>query len=129
MHHDRVYQALDVSIESSIGLRAMAANAESLLQIMEGGDTKLAQDTATAAVTPTDENQSPVAQHQLSHRVQEAAGAARAQSVAVDDVARQLNQIAALIVQNREDVQSAWAATQQLEKTAAELEALVRYFE
>lgn len=57
------------------------------------------------------------------------AGAARVQAFAVEDVAAKLRQVAALIVDNRADVQGAWSASQQLEKTAEELEALVRYFE
>lgn len=60
---------------------------------------------------------------------QEVACAARMQAFAVDDVGAQLKQIAALIVQNREDVQGAWAASQQLELTARELDKLVKYFE
>jgi methyl-accepting chemotaxis protein len=60
---------------------------------------------------------------------QEVACAARMQAFAVDDVAAQLKQIAALIVQNREEVQGAWAASQQLEQTARELDKLVKYFE
>ena len=65
----------------------------------------------------------------LSGQVQEIADGARVQSLAVEEVAAQLNQIAGLIVQNREDVQGAWAASQQLQQTARELEQLVKYFE
>lgn len=60
---------------------------------------------------------------------QEVACAARIQAFAVDDVAAQLKRIAGLIVQNREEVQGAWAASQQLEHTARELDKLVKYFE
>ncbi|MDD2610126.1 MAG: hypothetical protein PHX60_10610 [Giesbergeria sp.] len=49
--------------------------------------------------------------------------------MAVEEVARQLSQVAALVVQNREDVQGAWAASQQLEQAAKELDELVKYFD
>ena len=62
-------------------------------------------------------------------RVQDLAGAARVHALAVEDVAAQLNKVAALIVENRAEVQGAWAASQQLEQTARELEKLVKYFE
>jgi aerotaxis receptor len=166
--HDRVYQTLDVSTEASDGLRTMAADAESLMRIAEGGSAPLPQDaapdaaqasglepmppellalfdeqpdqtpmgaktvhedTTEAAPTSADEESRQAGAPPNLHRMQAVAGAARVQSAAVDDVARQLNQIASLIVQNREDVQGAWAATQKLEKTAGELEALVKYFE
>lgn len=168
--HDRVYQTLDACTESAEGLRAMAVNADSLWQIMQGGDSPIAHDAATPAdaqpfglepmppellaifsdqpdqapvdsgnidaaipvttpATPTQESLQPSAQGQLNYLVPEVAGAARAQSAAVDDGVRQLHQVAGLIVQNREVVQGAWAATQKLEKTAGELEALVKHFE
>ena len=167
--HDRVYQTLDVSTESSQGLRSMAANAESLLQIMAGDGAQGAPQAPMAAVAqphglepmpaellalfadapgpamsgasepPLDPLMAPaqapetglppVAPGQINDLVHEVAGAAHAQSMAGQDVARQLNQIAGLIVQNREDIQQAWAATQKLEKTADELEALIKYFE
>lgn len=125
--HDRVYQTLDASTESSAGLQAMAADTENLLQRMEGGTPDSAP--ATAAPDQPDQPALPLASADPSHLVQEVAGAAQVQSFAAQDVARQLRQIAALIVQNREDVQGAWAASQQLEKTAGELEGLVKYFE
>lgn len=161
--HDRVYQALDAIVESCGGLKAMAADAESLMQAVTETPADGTADTATpaaqvaalepmpaellaifgespapAAVSP--ESPSPAAPApepsvvpasggELARRVREVASAARVQAFAVDDVAVQLNQIASLTVQNREDVQGAWAASQQLEKTAVELENLVKYFE
>ena len=65
----------------------------------------------------------------LRQQVQSIASAARGQALAVEDVARQLSQVAALVVQNREDVQGAWAASQQLEQAARELDELVKYFD
>ena len=65
----------------------------------------------------------------VSRQVQQVASAARIESLSIEQVAVQLSQIAALIVQNREDVQGAWAASQQLQQTARELDQLVKYFE
>lgn len=62
-------------------------------------------------------------------RVQELAGAARVHAFAVEDVARQLEQVTDLIVQNREEVQAAWVASKKLENTAHKLDQLVKYFE
>ena len=70
-----------------------------------------------------------VAASDVSQQVQAIANAARLQSLAVDEVGAQLNQVAELIVQNRADAQGAWAASQKLQKTAHELERLVQYFE
>lgn len=66
---------------------------------------------------------------QFNRLAQDIAAVARTQALTIADVARQLNQIAGLIVENSEDVQGAWAASQKLAKTARELEALVQYFE
>ena len=73
----------------------------------------------SAADAALEENLLPLANCELSRLVHEVAGAARAQSFAVQDVARQLNQIAGLIVQNPGDVQGSWAATQNLRKRPA----------
>lgn len=64
----------------------------------------------------------------IKAQVQAVASATRGQSLAVDEVAGQLSQVAGLVVQNREDVQMAWAASQKLEATAYELDELVKYF-
>ncbi|NMM35902.1 MAG: PAS domain-containing protein [Glaciimonas sp.] len=72
---------------------------------------------------------SPAGSGDLKRQMNDIAGAARVQSLAVAEVATQLSQIAVLIVQNREDVQGAWAASQHLEQTAVELDKLVKYFE
>jgi aerotaxis receptor len=107
--HDRIYQTLDASQEACAGLNALAANAEVLMQAAEVGASESAGEAGFLAG--------------------EVAGAARVQSFALEDVASQLKQVASLIVQNREEVQGAWAASQQLEKTAEELDRLVKYFE
>lgn len=76
-----------------------------------------------------DEALPPVLVSDVSQQVQAMTSAARLQSAAEDGVAAQLNQVAELIVRNRADAQGAWAASQQLQKTARELEQLVQYFE
>lgn len=109
--HDRVYQTLDAIVESCSGLGALANNAETLMQAI-----------GTEAVGAP-----PAADvHALALEV---ADAARVQAFSVEDVATQLRQVAALIVDNRAEVQGAWSASQQLEKTAGELDKLVKYFE
>ena len=65
----------------------------------------------------------------LGQQVQIVASEARSQSLSVEEVSCQLHQMARLVVQNREDVQGAWAASQRLEKTARELDELVKYFD
>ena len=69
------------------------------------------------------------AQENVRRLAHEVASSARVHAFAVEDEAKQLNQIAGLIVKNREEVQGAWAASQQLENTAREMEALIQYFE
>lgn len=159
--HDRVYHTLDAIAESCIGLTAMAASAESLMQTVEGGSDAgtaaadfqvsglepipsellavfgessnpppfVVEDLQPVASTLAEEALLPAANGGLGRLAHEVAGAARVQALAVEDVAAQLNQIAGLIVQNREEVQGAWAASQHLEQTARELEKLVKYFE
>jgi len=99
--HDRVYETLDAILGACNGLRELAEGAESLM-------------TPGSGVAP-----------QASDLV----GAARVHAFAVEDVAAKLRQVAALIVDNRAEVQGAWSASQQLEKTAEELDRLVKYFE
>lgn len=111
--HDRVYQTLDAIVDSCSGLGALADNAETLMQAIGAGG-------ATAADAPAAD---------VATLAGEVAGAARLQAFAVEDVAAQLRQVATLIVDSRAEVQGAWSASQQLEKTAGELDKLVKYFE
>ena len=157
--HDRVYQTLDAITETCAGLRGMAASAESLVDTVDHSDVPtdpavdsrvtglepmpsellalFGEDTGPA-ITPSAQPLTPASaaaaqvapgQDDVNHRVHEVASAARVHAFAVEDEAKQLNQIAGLIVKNREAVQGAWAASQQLEKTAREMEALIQYFE
>ncbi|CAB1370184.1 methyl-accepting chemotaxis protein [Denitratisoma oestradiolicum] len=117
--HDRVYQTLDAILDSCTGLGALADQVEELAQAIrqEAPGAASAEDDGTAS------------EPGLLARADDVAGAARVQAFTVEDVASQLRQVAALIVQNREEVQAAWAASQHLEKTAQELDRLVKYFD
>jgi methyl-accepting chemotaxis protein len=53
----------------------------------------------------------------------------RLEAFSLGDTVAQMNQVAMLIVENRGEVQEAWAASQQLERTAGELDKLVKYFD
>ncbi len=66
---------------------------------------------------------------ELGQQVQTVANAARSQALEIEEMSGQLHQVARLIVQNREDVQGAWAASQRLQQTARELDELVKYFD
>ena len=157
--HDRVYQTLDAVGAACAGLRAMAGEAETLLgsgadtAATVDAAGSMAEATALepmpdellglfgagadlpAAAAPVDapgaavQAAAPVAAGDNAGRMQALANAARVQAMAVEEVAAQLKQVAALIVDNREEVQGAWAASQQLERTARELEKLIQYFE
>ncbi|WP_027994727.1 methyl-accepting chemotaxis protein [Simplicispira psychrophila] len=65
----------------------------------------------------------------LRQQLQTTANAARSQALGIKEMSGQLQQVARLIVQNSEDVQGAWAASQQLQQTARELDELVQYFD
>ncbi|MBC7857279.1 MAG: hypothetical protein H7Z39_00580 [Burkholderiaceae bacterium] len=65
----------------------------------------------------------------LAPMAQDLATAARIEAFAMGDTVAQMNQVAMLIVENRADVQDAWAASQRLEQTAGELDRLVKYFD
>ena len=92
-------------------------------------DASVAPSIAPVMPVVGEEALSQLGNGELVRLVREVAGAAGVQAFAVEDVASQLNQVAKLIVHNREEVQSAWAASQRLEQTARELEKLVSYFE
>lgn len=143
--HDRIYQTLDASQEARAGLGALAANAEVLMQAV-GGKEPVAVGMPPVASRSADDDElfgAPVGDTDdagrcgserleetgMDYLVGEVAGAARIQSFALEEVANQLKLVASLIVQNREQVQGAWAASQQLEKTALEMDKLVKYFE
>ncbi|MGE5648667.1 MAG: Tar ligand binding domain-containing protein [Bacillota bacterium] len=112
--HDRVYHTLDSANAASEGLAGLAQDAERMLCLTEsapGGQDPARQD------------------EQLPLLARELVAAARLQAFAMDETVEQMNQVASLIVENRGEVQRAWAASERLEQTAGELDGLVRYFD
>jgi PAS domain S-box-containing protein len=109
--HDRVYQTLDAAAAAGGGLSRLAQDAEAMMaQVAQGGESGESGD-------------------ELSRSAHELAAAARIESFAMNDAVAQMQQVALLIVDNRGEVQGAWAASQQLEQTARELDKMVKYFE
>ena len=109
--HDRVYQTVDAASLSCEGLGKLADDAEQIMQLAEAA---VAADGSDAG---------------LPQRAQDLVAAVRLEAFVMSDTVGQMNQVAALIVENRGDVQSAWAASQKLEQTARELDKLVKYFD
>jgi aerotaxis receptor len=69
------------------------------------------------------------ASEHVTDMAQHIASAAKQQSVATEEVARNMEQISGLIESNTTAAQQAWKATEELAKTADELRVLVRHFE
>lgn len=146
--HDRVYQTLDNITQSCNGLGRLAEEAEAIKQLAENLEKTVGGVVAESgpsagnvperlgAVEDAAEVLKPVESgvvvpdiRQLAQRVHALAGAARLEAFTLEDTAAQMNQVASLIVDNRGEVQGAWAASQQLEQTARELDNLVKHFE
>ncbi|HEY3327639.1 MAG TPA: Tar ligand binding domain-containing protein [Novimethylophilus sp.] len=127
--HDRVYQTLDNISESSTGLDRLAADAEELMLVtgLQSTDGVL-HETAENAPPNATGGDLPNEAH-LMQLIQELAGAARIEAFTLQDTIAQMRQVASLIVDSRGEVQGAWAASQQLERAALELDRLVKYFE
>ncbi|OWW20495.1 Tar ligand binding domain-containing protein [Noviherbaspirillum denitrificans] len=113
--HDRVYQTVDAATASAEGLGRLAEDAERMMQLAEQG-------IAVADVADVDTGDLAKMAHDL-------AAAVRLEAFSMGDTVGQMNQVAMLIVENRGEVQGAWAASQRLEKTAQELDKLVKYFD
>lgn len=143
--HDRVYQALD-SIERSCGdLAKLARDAEAVAHVAENSENLIAEildgclpvsgePAAREAgeempLRRIDGESVIVGNRELTQMSQELAGAARIEAFSAEETASQMNQVAGLIVDNRGEVQGAWAASQQLEQAARELDKLVKNFE
>lgn len=109
--HDRVYQTVDAASLSAEGLGRLAEDAERMMLLAE-----------PAGVPAGDGGE-------LAKMAQELAAAVRIEAFSMGDTVGQMNQVAMLIVENRGEVQGAWAASQRLEKTAQELDKLVKYFD
>ncbi|MFZ2855519.1 MAG: Tar ligand binding domain-containing protein [Rhodocyclaceae bacterium] len=66
---------------------------------------------------------------QLALMARDLASATRIEVFSVEEGTAQIQQVASLIVENRAEVQDAWAASQKLEQTAHELDQLVKFFD
>lgn len=115
--HDRVYQTVDAATLSCEGLSRLADNAEALM--------RMAQEMGGGAAAEADGGRLA----QLAQMAQDLASAVRIEAFSMGDTVAQMNQVAMLIVDNRGEVQGAWAASQKLEQTARELDKLVGYFD
>lgn len=71
----------------------------------------------------------PADNPQLALMARDLASATRIEVFSVEEGTAQIQQVAALIVENRAEVQDAWAASQKLEQTAHELDQLVKFFD
>lgn len=114
--HDRVYQTVDAAQVSSEGLARLAEEAERMMRLVEEAGI-----LAEGADAPVD--------GEIGKIAQELAATVRIEAFAMGDTVAQMNQVAMLIVENRGEVQGAWAASQRLENTAQELDKLVKYFD
>jgi len=143
--HDRVYQALDSIARSCGDLDRLARNAEAVVHVAENSESLIAEILEKCLPVPETAEQSPqgagaplqgvdprsvmLGNRELTQTSRELAGAARIEAFSAEETASQMNQVAALIVENRGEVQGAWAASQQLEHAAQELDKLVKNFE
>ena len=156
--HDRVYQTLDSITRSCEELGKLAQNAEAvtfvaensekmvetiLLECIPGAGAQVAPPSGSvtqgATAAETHENTVPLksidpdsviaGNRALTQMTRELAGSARIEAFSLEEGVSQMNQVASLIVENREEVQGAWATSQRLEKTANELDKLVKYFD
>jgi len=89
----------------------------------------VAKEANTAPVKYLIPNAVILGNREVTQMSRELAVAARVEAFSLEEGASQMNQVASLIVENRGEVQGAWATSQQLEKTANELDKLVKYFE
>lgn len=116
--HDRVYQTVDAATASAEGLGRLAEDAERMMALAEQAGGVVLEGGSGFAEGG-----------ELSKMAQELAAAVRIEAFSMGDTVAQMNQVAMLIVENRGEVQGAWAASQRLEKTAQELDKLVKYFD
>ena len=153
--HDRVYQTLDNITHSCEEFGKLAQNAEAVTTVAESsekmvelilaeyasgvsaqaapqdGDIPPDADASenTAVLDSIDPEAVIMGNRALTKMSHELAVYTRIETFALEETASQMNQVASLIVENRGEVQEAWATSQQLEKTANELDKLVKYFE
>lgn len=111
--HDRVYQALDISNASAAHLREQTMKIQTAIQDFENN---------------TVSNLSETPQMHLINSFTELAASMGMDVFSAEETSAQMNQIAMLIVENREEVQKAWSASEQLRDTSHELDRLVGRF-
>lgn len=92
-------------------------------------ERSVAVDPSAAAPVPDEVELLPTERAQFDRQMHGVVSAIRVQSFVVNDLVSQLKQVGALNVENRSDVQAAWAASQRLEATAHELDQMVKYFD
>lgn len=93
--------------------------------------TEHAHANATLALAERVLNDQPPASvdcQQLLDGVREISASALLQTYVGDDTVRNLAQIAALVVDNRQSAQDTWSASEKMKQTAVELDARVKYF-
>lgn len=147
--HDRVYQTLDSFTRSCEEFGKLADNAEAVIYVAENSEKTVATllsknalaaspDGNRSAGTPAESHSASTLadpdaviedSRRLTKMIHELAAASRLEAFSIEDSTAQMKQVASLIVENRGDVQEAWAASQQMNKTANELDRLVKYFE
>jgi aerotaxis receptor len=128
--HDRVYQALDNIALAGEGLGKLA-DAAGAIALAAKAPSAITQESSLQSVLAGAEGADRLEQAgtdiaQMAHRL---AAAVRIEAFSLDDSVGQMQQVASLIVESRGEVQGAWAASQQLEHAAHELDKLVKYFE
>ena len=113
--HDRVYRAVSALDEAVRETSDLSEKAERLLSLAGQFDTvAIGADGGAAA---------------LAGEARELATATRLAAFGADEVATTMRQVAELIVDNRGEAQRAWLASEELKRTAGELNRLVDYFE
>lgn len=134
--HDRVYQTVDAAMMSCEGLGKLANDAETLMRLAEemcGAMGMPQQKADEGGALPAEAEVSVNADSgklaELAQMARDLGAAVRIEAFSMGDTVAQMNQVAMLIVDNRGEVQGAWAASQRLEQTASELDKLVQYFE
>lgn len=138
--HDRLQQALQNIQQSSAEFQNLTEGSDALALMTEASEQRIQSlmdecqsDTETAPKTPEERRALFEAvlkgNQELTHQAQDLAGTVVLQAFSADDNAAQLAQVASLVVDNRAEVQEAWAVSRHLEQAAAELDTLVRNFE
>ncbi|MHB9101514.1 MAG: methyl-accepting chemotaxis protein, partial [Sulfuricella sp.] len=100
---------------------AVTAMDQAVREVEEGIGLMKESEASLGQITATSEKVTDMSRH--------IASAAKQQSVASEEVARNMEQISGLIESNATAAQQAWQDTEELAKTAEELRVLVRHFE